>query len=89
MNYSWKKIIAGFIAAVPGIAILLAGGGLAVVAVMPFDVIGLLLIWNSEDIGSSTFSRFGMSPTPGWMVSLAGWILLFAPIILLWHAFFH
>ena len=88
MNHPWKRILSGSIAAIGIVWAFLAGAGFAVVPVAVFDVIALILIWNSDDLGS-TLIGFTTSPTPGWIISIAGWIVLSLPIIVLLHKCFH
>jgi hypothetical protein len=85
MNYSWKKVISGSIA-----VIFIAGGGIAggIVAgvqMAVFEVIGLMLLWNADDLGSSTLSGFVTSPTPRWLVNFGGWVVLLFPAFFIWY----
>jgi hypothetical protein len=65
-------------------------GGLALFLVtVALSIIALVLIWFGEEIGDYTggFPRIGQpyitQKSPGALVSLFGWVLLFLPIILL------
>lgn len=89
MNYSWKRILSGSIAVANIAWALLAGAGLAVTPFVVLDAVALILIWNSDDLGGSTFIGLTTSPTPAWIVSLGGWIVLSLPVIILWHIYFH
>jgi hypothetical protein len=84
MKYSWNRVLSGAIAAVSVLWILLMGGGFAVVPVIVVDTVALILIWNAEDLGGSTFIGLTTSPTPAWIVSLGGWIILSLPVIFFW-----
>jgi hypothetical protein len=89
MNYSWKRIFSGSFAAGCMAWALFAGGVYAIVPVAVFDAVALILIWNSEEIGGSTFTGLVTSPTPALLVDIAGWIVLSLPAIVLWHVCFH
>jgi len=65
MNYSWKKILSGTIAIATCMTwAFLVGDFYAFVPPAIFDAVALILIWNSDDLGSSTLTGFMTSPTP-------------------------
>jgi hypothetical protein len=89
MNYSWKKIISGLFAASVVVWACFAGGTLAGVIFGVYEAIGLLLIWNSDDLGGSTFPRLFMGSTPIWMVNIGGWAALLFPLVIIWRTSHH
>lgn len=57
-----------------------------VIAVAGYLLIPLLCIWFGDEMGNYTGTLPGPAinkPTPGCLVTFAGWVLLFLPIILL------
>ena len=57
-----------------------------VLAVAAYLVIPLLCIWFGDEMGNYTGSLPGPAinkPTPGCLVRVAGWVLLFFPVIIL------
>jgi hypothetical protein len=89
MRYSLKRILSGLTAGVCLVWAIFAGGIPAVVPVTVLDAIALILIWNSDDLSSSTLASFTTSPTPAWILSLGGWIVMSLPVIFLWRVCFH
>ena len=84
MSVSWKKIVSGSIAATFIAWACFAGGLFAGVYFGAFEVIGLILIWNSDDLGGATFPRLIIGSTPAWIVNVSGWFVLLFPIVIIW-----
>ena len=84
MNFPWKKFLSGSTAAILIVWACFTGGTLAGVLMSVFEITGLMLIWNSGDLGSPALTGFITSPTPAWLVFIGGWVVLFIPIIILW-----
>jgi len=85
MDYSWKKIFSGLFAVVFIAWVFFAGGALAGFQIAVFETIGLMLIWNSDDLGGSAFPSFNMGLTPALLVTIGGWVVLLFPIIIIWR----
>jgi hypothetical protein len=86
MDYSWKKILSGSFTVVFIAWACFAGGALAGIQIAVFETIGLMLIWNSDDLGSSAFPSFNMGSTPILLVTIGGWAVLLFPIIIIWRS---
>ncbi|HXB60572.1 MAG TPA: hypothetical protein VNU95_13455 [Candidatus Acidoferrales bacterium] len=89
MNYSWKKIVSGSIAVAFIAWAGIAGGVLPAIQMAVFQAIGLMIIWNADDLGSSTVAGFITSPTPVWLVNIGGWIVQLFPVFIIWRALHH
>jgi hypothetical protein len=83
MNHPWKKFVSGSIATALIAWACFVGGTLAGIEISAYEVVGLILIWNSDDLGDSAFPTFIMGSTPGVLVNIGGWIALLFPIIII------
>ena len=64
---------------------LLAGAGLETIKIAAFLALPLACIWFSDEMGdyAGVLMQGGpMSRTPGIIVAVAGWLLLFAPVLM-------
>jgi hypothetical protein len=89
MNYSWKKIVSSLVAVALITWAGFAAGALPAIQMAVFQAIGLMVIWNSDDLGSSTMAGFITSPTPIWLVNIGGWIVQLFPVFIIWRALHH
>jgi hypothetical protein len=89
VNFSWKKVLSGLFATAIVAWACLAGGLLAGIMVGGYETVGVLLIWNSDDLGGSMFPRLFLGSTPGWMVIIGGWVALLFPLFIVWYTSRH
>lgn len=83
-----SRVISGIIAVVYLLGAYLGGGGKSLLQTMGFLVLPIACIWYSEEMGGYTGNTGGglggdqiTSTTPGCLVALGGWLLLFVPVI--------
>jgi hypothetical protein len=83
-TFSWNRILSALVAIGYLFVALLARGGGGVCRMALFLILPMFCIWFSDAMGGyrgMTSQLIFISPSPGIMVRVLGWILLLLPIV--------
>jgi hypothetical protein len=81
---NWNRILSGLLAIIYIVAACVLDGREAAFKFAVLLVFPLFCIWFADAMGryiGPTTSVAITNPTPGWIICIAGWLLLFLPII--------
>jgi hypothetical protein len=82
---NWNRIISAIVALVFLVVAFVHAGAAGTFKLALFLIIPLACIWFSEELGGYVGPAWGgpvMSPTPGIIVCIVGWLLLFLPVLI-------
>jgi hypothetical protein len=80
-----SRILSGIIAAIYLVIAYATGGPASVCECFMFLLGPIALIWYSEEMGDFTGmwgSSYVSESSPGWLIALFGWLILFFPVIM-------
>jgi hypothetical protein len=82
---NWNRILSGVLAATYLVLAFLVAGGEGSLRIAMFLVLPLACVWFSDELGDyigQTGSGYITERSPGILVRIMGWLLLFMPIIM-------